>query len=84
MPTGLEDYGWWAAQLGVELGPGTFGENLTVSGFDLRAAWVGERWRIGTCLLGMVGRLGTYLHIAGERTLDAGDDVELVARPRSS
>ena len=35
----------------MELGAGTFGENLTVAGFDRRAAWVGERWRIGTCLL---------------------------------
>ena len=27
-----EDYAWWEAQLGRELGPGTFGENLTVRG----------------------------------------------------
>ncbi len=48
---GLEDYRWWSSQLGVELGPGTFGENLTVEGFDVNGAWVGERWRIGTCVL---------------------------------
>ena len=48
---GAADYRWWSEQLGVELGPGTFGDNLTVDGLDTAAAWVGERWRIGTCVL---------------------------------
>ena len=48
---GAQDYAWWSAKLGIELGPGTFGDNLTTEGFDLRAAGVGERWRVGTCLL---------------------------------
>ena len=48
---GAEDYAWWSDSLGIELGPGTFGENLTIEGFDLRTAWVGERWRVGTCVL---------------------------------
>lgn len=48
---GLEDYRWWSERLGVDLGPGTFGENLTVEGFDVGAAWVGERWRIDSCVL---------------------------------
>jgi MOSC domain-containing protein YiiM len=39
----VEDYRWWAAQLGRELGPGTFGENLTVAGLELAGAVVGER-----------------------------------------
>jgi MOSC domain-containing protein YiiM len=30
---------------------GTFGENLTVSGLDLNAAEVGERWQVGSVLL---------------------------------
>ena len=47
----LEDYRWWSEKLGTEIGPGTFGDNLTVEGFDLGEAWVGERWRIGTCTL---------------------------------
>src|ERR671914_1214361 len=43
-----EDYEWWGGELGTEtLGDGTFGENLTVSGLDLNAAEVGERWRGG-------------------------------------
>ena len=48
---GADDYRWWSEKLGVELGPGTFGENLTVDGYDLRTAEVGERWRVGTCVL---------------------------------
>jgi MOSC domain-containing protein YiiM len=46
-----EDYAWWAEQLGKELRPGTFGENLTLAGVDVRALVVGERWRAGTAVL---------------------------------
>jgi MOSC domain-containing protein YiiM len=43
----IEDYQWWAGQIGSSLAPGTFGENLTLAGIDLRAAVVGERWQVG-------------------------------------
>ena len=46
-----EDYGWWGAELGQELAPGTFGDNLTVRGVDVSGAEVGERWRVGGTLL---------------------------------
>jgi MOSC domain-containing protein YiiM len=46
-----EDYAWWGAELGLELGPGTFGENLTLRGIDVSNALVGERWRVGGALL---------------------------------
>ena len=42
-----EDVAWWAAELGRDLRPGQFGENLTTSGLDVTGALVGERWRIG-------------------------------------
>jgi MOSC domain-containing protein YiiM len=42
-----EDTAWWADQLGRPLGPGAFGENLTVEGVDVSGARIGERWRIG-------------------------------------
>lgn len=45
------DYRWWSDQLGAAPGPGTFGENLTVEGLDLRAAAIGERWQVGTTVL---------------------------------
>jgi MOSC domain-containing protein YiiM len=53
-----EDYEWWGAELGQELGPATFGENLTLRGIDVSNALVGERWRVG----------GTVLEVAQPRT----------------
>jgi MOSC domain-containing protein YiiM len=46
-----EDYAHWSDAEGVAVEPGLFGENLTVCGLDLRAALVGERWRVGDALL---------------------------------
>jgi MOSC domain-containing protein YiiM len=43
-----EDAAWWEGELGRELGPGAFGENLTVEGIDVSGAVIGERWRLGT------------------------------------
>ncbi len=50
-----EDVAWWSRELGRELGPGTFGENLTLSGFDVTGARVGDRWRVGTAVLEVAG-----------------------------
>jgi MOSC domain-containing protein YiiM len=46
-----EDLDWWQRELGRELPPGMFGENLTTLGLDLTGALVGERWRIGEQVL---------------------------------
>jgi MOSC domain-containing protein YiiM len=46
-----EDADFWIAELGRELPPGRFGENLRVTGVDLLGAVLGERWRVGTTLL---------------------------------
>jgi MOSC domain-containing protein YiiM len=43
-----EDAAWWSRELGREVGPGAFGENLTVEGLDVSGAAIGERWRAGT------------------------------------
>ena len=44
-----EDTAWWSARLArPDLGPGAFGENLTLEGIDVTGALIGERWRIGT------------------------------------
>ncbi len=43
-----EDAAWWAEQLGRDIPPGMFGENLTTEGLDVSGAVIGERWRIGT------------------------------------
>jgi MOSC domain-containing protein YiiM len=42
-----EDTAWWESELGRTLGPGAFGENLTLSGVDVSGALIGERWRAG-------------------------------------
>ena len=41
------DADYWAEQLGRELPPGWFGENLRIDGLDVNAAKIGERWSIG-------------------------------------
>ena len=43
----VEDADWWEEQLGREVPPGLFGENLRVEGLDVSNARVGEQWRIG-------------------------------------
>ena len=37
----------WAAEVGRDLPPGAFGENLTITGLDVDGALVGEIWAIG-------------------------------------
>jgi MOSC domain-containing protein YiiM len=46
-----EDTRWWEAELGRPIGPGAFGENLTVEGLPLLHSVVGERWTVGSTLL---------------------------------
>src|SRR3954468_16773307 len=46
-----EDTEWWEADLGRALGPGAFGENLTVRGLGVSEAVIGERWAVGSTLL---------------------------------
>ncbi len=41
------DADYWAAELGRDIPPGFFGENLRVAGLDATNAVVGERWKIG-------------------------------------
>jgi MOSC domain-containing protein YiiM len=46
-----DDYDWWTAELGREIGPGTFGENLTIRGLESAACSIGDRLQIGPVLL---------------------------------
>jgi MOSC domain-containing protein YiiM len=46
-----EDLDGWAAEMGVALRNGVFGENLTTEGVDVNGALIGERWRVGTDVL---------------------------------
>lgn len=42
-----EELDWWSVDLGRDLQPGAFGENLTTAGFDVDASILGEQWRVG-------------------------------------
>jgi MOSC domain-containing protein YiiM len=44
---GQADADYWSEQLGRDLPPGWFGENLRIEGLDVNAARIGEVWRIG-------------------------------------
>jgi len=47
----IEDTRWWESELGRGVGPGGFGENLTLEGLPLVDSVVGERWTAGTAVL---------------------------------
>src|SRR6478609_8268228 len=46
-----EDAEWWSAELGVEVPPGTFGDNVRTRGLEVTSALIGECWQIGDVLL---------------------------------
>ena len=48
---GQADYDWWATELGRQLAPGTFGENLTISGLESAAFNVGDKLLTGEVVL---------------------------------
>ena len=45
------DYAWWSAEMGSEIAPGTFGENLTISGMESARLSVGDVLRVGAVTL---------------------------------
>lgn len=42
-----DDADYWAAELGTDIPPGLFGENLRITGIPVSEAVIGERWLIG-------------------------------------
>lgn len=48
---GVPDYEWWSGQLGQQLAPGTFGENLTLSEFESAKYNIGDRLHVGSVVL---------------------------------
>jgi MOSC domain-containing protein YiiM len=42
-----EDAEWWVAELGRDIAPGMFGENLRTRGIDLSGTRIGQRLRVG-------------------------------------
>lgn len=48
---GSLDLDWWSAELGRQIKPGTFGENLVIEGLENQRLAVGDRFEIGDVLL---------------------------------
>jgi MOSC domain-containing protein YiiM len=48
---GTADYEWWSRELGCEIGPGTFGENLTISELESARFSIGDKLLIGAVTL---------------------------------
>jgi MOSC domain-containing protein YiiM len=48
---GTADYAWGERELGRELAPGTFGENLTVSSLESARFSIGDRFMVGAVTL---------------------------------
>lgn len=48
---GAPDYRRWSEELGREIAPGTFGENLTVGRLESAGACIGDRLRVGSVVL---------------------------------
>jgi MOSC domain-containing protein YiiM len=48
---GMADYEWWSKELGKELAPGTFGDNLTISNLESAQFNIGDYLHIGEVTL---------------------------------
>jgi len=46
-----DDYDWWSKELGSELEPGTFGDNLTIGGVEGRNVAIGDHFIIDEVVL---------------------------------
>lgn len=108
-----EDAAFWAGELGRDLPPGWFGENLRTEGIDVNAAAIGEQWRIGDTVIVEVTmprtpcatfarwvggddarrwvkrfsderRLGPYLKVVKNGSIQAGDEIVIVHRPEGA
>lgn len=43
---GAGDYEWWSKELGMDIAPGTFGENLTISELESAAFYIGDHLQL--------------------------------------
>lgn len=48
---GAADYAWWSRELGRDLAPGTFGDNLTIGALESADFNIGDRLQIGAVIL---------------------------------
>ena len=76
---GTADYAWWGGELGRELAPGTFGENLTISDLESARFSIGDRLVIGEVTLEV-----TAARIPCETFARRMDDLQFVKRFREA
>ena len=48
---GGADYAWWSNELGKDLEPGTFGDNLTISDLESASFNIGDKLQVGSVIL---------------------------------
>ena len=48
---GMADYAWWSQELGKEIAPGTFGDNLTISELESARFDIGDFLHVGAVTL---------------------------------
>lgn len=68
---GRPDYEFWEHELGRDLEPGAFGENLTIDGLESLSIMVGDRFRIGDVVLEATAPrepCATFAAVMGDRT----------------
>lgn len=66
-----DDYAFWRLELGRDLPPGSFGENLTISGIEGTTVAVGDRFTIGEVVLEVAAHrtpCNTFARHMGDRT----------------
>ncbi len=76
---GTADYGWWSQELGRELPPGTFGENLTISPLESAGFSIGDRLHVGAVILEVTAPRGPCVTLAAKM-----EDPEFVKRFRQA
>jgi MOSC domain-containing protein YiiM len=87
------DYDWWSVHIGRPLGPGMFGENLTLSDLESASLLIGDRLRVGVTIAArmkdpqFVKKLcnaekpGAYCRVLETGAVQAGDTVEHIPYP---
>jgi MOSC domain-containing protein YiiM len=100
-------YPRWLDELGIDFGPGGFGENFTIAGLDEESVCIGDVYEVGDAvvrvtkprapcfkiglrwnmprlvkLVEQTGRHGWYLGVVEQGIVEAGDEIQLVERPR--
>ena len=62
---GTADYEWWSKELGKELAPGTFGDNLTISELESAQFNIGDYLHVGEVTLQVTARAYSMQYVCG-------------------